>query len=153
MIILGHVNSFYHLVYVEDLARGFELCAQKENAVGKVYILGGDKYLTLNELIDLIAKVLGVSLSKIHLPVFPVKVLGLLCEKVCIPLGIEPPLHRRRVDFFTSSRAFDISKAKKELGYKPEFNLETGLKLTAEWYRRKGLLPEQKPRAKERKSQ
>ncbi len=140
MIILGSGNIFYHLVYVEDLARGFELCAQKDDATGQVYILGGDKYLTLNELADLIARVLGVSLSKIHLPVLPVKVLSILCEKACVPLGIEPPLYRRRIDFFTKSRAFNISKAKKELGYKPEFDLETGLRLTGEWYREKGLL-------------
>ena len=144
IIILGDGKPFYHLVYVEDLITGFELCAQKENAVGKVYILGGDKYLTLNELVDLIAKVLGVSLSKIHLPVFPFKVLGTLCEEVCIPLRIEPPLHRRRVDFFTKSRAFDISKAKRELGYKPGFDLETGLRLTGEWYREKGILAKKK---------
>ena len=140
MIILGSGNIFYHLVYVEDLARGFELCAQRDDAIGQVYILGGDKYLTLNELIDLIAKVLRVSVSRIHLPVFPFRALSLLCEKACVPLGIEPPLHRRRIDFFTKSRAFNISKAKKELGYKPEFDLETGLRLTGEWYREKGLL-------------
>ncbi|GAH54974.1 unnamed protein product, partial [marine sediment metagenome] len=153
IIILGNGKPFYHLVYVEDLITGFELCAQKENAVGEIYILGGDKYLTLNELVDLIAKVLGVSLSKIHLPVSPFKVLGTLCEKVCIPLGIEPPLHRRRVDFFTKSRAFDISRAKKDLGYKPEFDLETGLRLTAECYREKGFLPEHNSVALEERSQ
>ena len=153
MIILGNGKPFYHLVYVEDLVTGFELCAQKENAVGKVYILGGNKYLTLNELVNLIAKVLGVSLSKIHLPVSPFKVLGMLCEKVCIPLKIEPPLHRRRVDFFTKSRAFDISRAKEELGYKPDFDLETGLELTGEWYREKGFLPERKSVAQEGRSQ
>ena len=140
MVVLGDGKPYYHLVYVEDLVAGFELCAQKENAIGQVYILGGDKYLTLNELIGLIARVLGVSLSRIYFPVFPVEALSMLCEKVCIPLRIEPPLHRRRVDFFTKSRAFDISKAKKELGYKPGFDLETGLRLTAEWYREKGLL-------------
>ena len=144
IIILGDGNSFYHLVYVEDLARGFELCAQKENAIGQVYILGGNRYLTLNELTDLMARVLGVSLSKVHLPVFPFRALSVLCEKSCIPLRIEPPLHRRRIDFFTKSRAFNISKAKKELGYKPEFDLETGLRLTGEWYRKKGLLVKKK---------
>jgi len=153
IIILGDGKPFYHLVYVEDLITGFELCAQKENAIGKVYILGGDRYLTLNELVDLIAKVLGVSLSKIHLPVFPFRTLSILCEKACVPLGIEPPLHRRRVDFFTKSRAFNISKAKKELAYKPEFDLETGLRLTGEWYREKGFLPERKSVAQEGKNQ
>jgi len=144
MIILGDGNIFYHLVYVEDLVTGFELCAQKENAVGEIYIIGGDKYLTLNKLVDLIAKVLGVSLLKVHFPVFPVKALSILCEKVCIPLRVEPPLHRRRVDFFTKSRAFDISKAKKELGYKPEFDLERGLELTADWYRERGFLADKR---------
>ena len=153
MIILGSGNVFYHLVYVEDLVTGFELCAQKKDAIGQVYILGGDKYLALDELIDLIAKVLRVSVSKIHLPVFPFRALSLLCEKVCVPLGIEPPLHRRRIDFFTKSRAFNISKTKKELGYKPEFDLETGLRLTGEWYREKGFLPEPKVRTKRRESQ
>ena len=140
MVILGDGRPFYHLVYVEDLVAGFELCAEKENAIGQIYILGGNRYLTLNELIDLIAKILGISLSKIYFPVFPVKALSILCEKICIPLRVEPPLHRRRVDFFTKSRAFDISKATKELGYNPEFNLETGLRLTAQWYREKGFL-------------
>ena len=109
--------------------------------------------MTLNGLAELIARVLGVSVSRIHLPVFPFRALSLLCEKACVPLGIEPPLHRRRIDFFTKSRAFDISKAKKELGYRPEFDLETGLRLTGEWYRKKGFLPEQKVRRKKRKSQ
>lgn len=148
MIILGSGNVFYHLVYVEDLARGFELCAQKENAIGQVYILGGDKYLTLNELADFIARVLGISFSKIHLPVLPVKVLSILCEKACVFLRIEPPLHRRRVDFFTKSRAFNISKAKRELGYKPEFDLETGLRLTGEWYKEKGFLAKKRQQSK-----
>ena len=35
-----------------------------------------------------------------------------VCEAVCAPLGIEPPIYRRRVDFFTKSRAFDITRAR-----------------------------------------
>jgi len=104
--------------------------------------------LTLNEWADLIARVSGVSLSKIHLPVFPVKALSILCEKTCVLLRVEPPLHRRRIDFFTKSRAFNISKAKRELGYKPEFDLETGLRLTGEWYGEKGLLAKERQQSK-----
>ena len=33
-----------------------------------------------------------------------------------MPLGLEPPLHRRRVDFWTKSRAFTIEKARRLLG-------------------------------------
>ena len=63
-----------------------------------------------------------------------------MCEAVCIPLGLEPPLYRRRVDFFTKSRAFDTTRARTELGYAPQIDLRTGVHLTAVWYRAQGWL-------------
>jgi nucleoside-diphosphate-sugar epimerase len=63
---------------------------------------------------------------------------GALCEAVCVPLRIEPPLYRRRVDFFTKSRAFDISRARAELGYEPAVSLQEGIHRTLAWYREQG---------------
>jgi nucleoside-diphosphate-sugar epimerase len=63
-----------------------------------------------------------------------------MCEAVCVPLRIEPPLYRRRVDFYTKSRAFDTTRARAELGYAPRVPLDEGLRLTAAWYRERGLL-------------
>ena len=60
---------------------------------------------------------------------------GAACEAVCAPFGIEPPLYRRRVDFFTKSRAFDISRARAELGYAPAVDLREGIHRTLAWYR------------------
>ena len=65
---------------------------------------------------------------------------GAACEAICAPFGIEPPLYRRRVDFFTKSRAFDISRARTELGYAPAVPLHDGIRRTLEWYRREGWL-------------
>ena len=56
---------------------------------------------------------------RLHLPVWPFHAAGAVCEAVCAPLGIEPPLYRRRVDFFTKSRAFDISRARGRTGVQP----------------------------------
>ena len=44
---------------------------------------------------------------RLRLPIWPVWLAGALCEAVCVPFGIEPPLFRRRVDFYRKSRAFD----------------------------------------------
>jgi nucleoside-diphosphate-sugar epimerase len=60
---------------------------------------------------------------------------GALCEVLCRPLGIQPPLYRRRVDFFRKSRAFDISRARAELGYAPKMTMADGIGRTLEWYR------------------
>jgi nucleoside-diphosphate-sugar epimerase len=46
-----------------------------------------------------------------------------------------PPLYRRRVDFFTKSRAFDIGRARRELGFNPSVSLRDGIGRTLEWYR------------------
>ena len=55
---------------------------------------------------------------------------GAVCEALCAPLGIEPPIYRRRVDFFTKSRAFDITRARTEIGYAPRVGLRDGIRRT-----------------------
>jgi dihydroflavonol-4-reductase len=59
---------------------------------------------------------------------------------VCKPFGIEPPLHRRRIKFFKNNRAFNISKAKRVLGYAAQVELDEGMRRTVDWYRSEGLL-------------
>jgi nucleoside-diphosphate-sugar epimerase len=137
---LGSGEVFYHLTHVRDLVRGFELCGITPRAAGRTYILAGPEYTTLARLVELIAAELGVEPPRVHWPVWPVWVAGALCEAVCIPLGIDPPLFRRRVDFYRKSRAFDTTRAREELGYNPAIDLKTGIHDTAEWYRAQGLL-------------
>ena len=65
---------------------------------------------------------------------------GAVCEAICSPLGIEPPIFRRRVAFYTKNRSFSVDKARQLLGYEPQVNLEAGIKATADWYAARGLL-------------
>jgi len=139
-VVLGSGEIFYHLTYVEDLAEGFRLCGEVPAASGRTYILAGGEVTTLNELVRRIAAAAAVRPPALHLPVWPVWLAGAACEAVCVPLGIEPPLYRRRVDFFTKSRAFDISRARAELGFAPEVGLDDGIRRTLAWYREQGWL-------------
>ena len=124
----------------DDLIDGILLCGNKAEAIGNVYILTGEEAVTLNQLVQTIATTLGVRPNKLRLPVTPVYLAGFLCELLCKPFGVNPPLYRRRVDFFRKTRCFDISKAKRDLGFQPRIDLQTGTRLTAEWYRKEGLL-------------
>ena len=139
-IMLGSGEVHYHMVYIDDLIDGILLCGTTPQSLGQVYILGGDSPVTLNQLVKVIADSVGVSPPRLRFPVAPVYFAGLLCELLCRPLGIEPPLYRRRVDFFRKNRAFDVSRAKRELGFQPRTDLKTGIALTAAWYREHGLL-------------
>jgi len=139
-VMLGSGRITYHLVYIDDLIDGILLCGTQEKSLGEVFILGGKAPVTLNDLVLVIAQTLGVRPPKLRFPVTPVYVAALLCEFGCKPFGINPPLYRRRVDFFRKNRAFDISKARTALGFDPKTDLRTGIRLTSEWYRSKGLL-------------
>lgn len=138
--LLGNGEIYYHLTYIDDLVEGFRLAGEHPAAANRTYILAGGQVTTLNELVGLIAAAAGTRPPSLHLPVWPVWAAGAVCEAVCAPFGIEPPLYRRRVDFFTKSRAFDIARARRELGYDPQVGLREGLRRTLEWYRREGWL-------------
>jgi nucleoside-diphosphate-sugar epimerase len=140
-VMVGRGEVFLHLVHVRDLVRGLRLLSYHPDAVGEIFTIGGEEYRTLNDIVGLIADETQVARPRWRIPARPIQWVGTLCEKVCIPLGITPPIYRRRVDFFTKSRGFSIQKAKTRLGYLPEVDLRTGLKETIAWYRRKGLLP------------
>jgi nucleoside-diphosphate-sugar epimerase len=138
--VLGDGNIFFNMVYVEDLADIFILASEKKAAVGEIFLGAGPENMKLNDILDTIARQLNRPTTKIHLPAGPFQLAGTICEKICIPLGIEPPIYRRRVDFFTKSRAFSIEKAKKLLGYNPQFDYNKGLASTIDWYRQQQLL-------------
>jgi dihydroflavonol-4-reductase len=138
--ILGSGRIFYHLTHIEDLIDGFRLCATMPHAAGRTYILAGGEVTTLNDLVAIVADEAHVPAPRLHLPVWPFWTAGAFCEAVCTPLGIEPPLYRRRVDFFTKSRAFDIGRARAELGYAPQVGLREGVARTLAWYRASGWL-------------
>jgi nucleoside-diphosphate-sugar epimerase len=134
-LFLGDGRIFYHLTHVDDLCDGFRLCGTVPVAAGRTYILAGAEVTTLSELVRLIAEIANVPPPKNHWPVWPFWTAGALCEAICAPFGIEPPIFRRRVDFFTKSRAFDISRARAELGFAPRVGLREGIGRTLEWYR------------------
>ena len=119
---------------------GFRLCGTHPAAANRTYILAGGEVTTLNALVALVAEGAGVPAPKRHLPVWPVWTAGAICEAICSPFGIEPPLYRRRVDFFTKSRAFDISRARSEIGFAPRVGLREGIRRTLDWYRSEGWL-------------
>jgi dihydroflavonol-4-reductase len=139
-ITLGSGEIYYHLTYIDDLVEGFRLCGEHPAAANRTYILAGGEVTTLNELVKSVAEIAGVRPPRLHLPVWPFWIAGAACEAICMPLGIDPPLFRRRVDFFTKSRAFDITRARHEIGYAPAVGLRDGITRTLDWYRHHGWL-------------
>lgn len=139
-IMLGPGRNFYHLTYIDDVCDGFRLCATVPAAANRTYIVGGADVTTLAELVATTADIAGVTGPRLRLPVWPVWLAGAACEALFTPLGISPPIYRRRVDFFRKSRAFDISRARAELGFAPRVGIRDGVSRTLGWYREHGWI-------------
>lgn len=139
-VMIGSGKPKLHMVHIDDLVDGILLCSTSEAALGEAFILAGPQAPTLNEIVHHIAEALGVAEPRWRIPVWPVKTAGFLCECICVPLRIDPPLHRRRVAFFTHHREFDCSKAVQLLGYAPKVSPAEGITRTADWYRTAGYL-------------
>ncbi|MCP1675788.1 nucleoside-diphosphate-sugar epimerase [Natronocella acetinitrilica] len=137
----GSGRTLYHPLYIDNLVDAFMLCMEDGKGDGRAYLIADEHYVSVEELVRAVAKALSVEVRIPHFPVWPVVVAGHVCERVCKPFGVTPPIFPRRVDWYRQNRAFDISRARVELGYQPRIGLEEGLRRTAEWYRAEGYLP------------
>ncbi|HEX9186353.1 MAG TPA: NAD-dependent epimerase/dehydratase family protein, partial [Vicinamibacteria bacterium] len=138
--IVGTGLTFYHPVYIDDLVSGFLLALDRPEAVGESFLVCGPSYVSQRDLAALVAKHTGGRVLPFRIPARPIQWAGDVVVAVCVPIGLEPPLHRRRVDFWTKSRAFTIEKARRLLGYAPKVDLDEGIARTAAWYREAGWL-------------
>lgn len=137
---LGRCEENFHAVYIDDLVDGFTKAMVTPRIGGEIFLIGGPEYVSLKDYLATAAAAVGAPPPKIHLPYGPVLAVSKVLEAVCVPLGLEPPLHPRRVRFFKNNRAFSIDKARRMLDYVPRIGLEEGMKRTVAWYREHGHL-------------
>jgi nucleoside-diphosphate-sugar epimerase len=137
---IGSGDVRLHMVHVDDVVRGAMLCGSRPAAIGETFIIAGPEAPTLNELVGVAATAMHVRKPCLRIPLWPVYAAGWLCEKVCVPLGINPPLHRRRVGFFTHNREFSIEKSRTMLGFDPMVTVRDGVARTVAWYAEQGYL-------------
>lgn len=136
----GDGKTLYHPVYIDNLIDAHILAMEENKGDGGTYLIADEDHVEIEELVREIGKALNVDLKIPHFPVTPLLAAGHVCEWICKPFGIAPPIFPRRVDWFRQNRSFSIEKAKKELGYKPSIRLNEGLRNTAEWYKKEGFI-------------
>ncbi|HHH46793.1 MAG TPA: NAD-dependent epimerase/dehydratase family protein [Thiotrichales bacterium] len=137
---IGPGQNLHQLIHVDDLVDGMYLAAERESALDGIFNLVGREVLSTQEMVETIADAVGTPLRKFRAPLFPFMAAAVVLEAVCRPLGIQPPLHRRRMDFFVKSFRFDPALARERLGFEPRIDFRTGTRQTAEWYEQQGLL-------------
>jgi 2-alkyl-3-oxoalkanoate reductase len=136
----GDGRTLYHPLYIDNLVDAFLAAQEEGRGDGEAYLIADEAHLEIEDLVRRVARALGVEVRIPHFPVLPVVAAGYLCEVVCRPLRVRPPIFPRRVDWYRQNRAFRIDKARRELGWSPKVAIDEGLRRTAEWYRARGYL-------------
>ena len=137
---IGPGKNLHQLIYVDDLVSGFLKAAESERATGEIILLTGDTPITTENMINTIADSVGVILPAFRVPLFPFTIAAFVLESLLKPLGIQPPLHRRRMDFFKKSFSFKSTKAFNLLDFKPVYNFSKGASMTATWYKDNNMI-------------
>jgi nucleoside-diphosphate-sugar epimerase len=96
--------------------------------------------MTTREMVQHVANALGRRAPRWRAPLWPFLAAAVLLERTLKPLGIQPPLHRRRLDFFRKSFVLSSAKARAVLNFAPTVPFAAGAVETAAWYRDKGYL-------------
>jgi nucleoside-diphosphate-sugar epimerase len=138
---LGVSQRSFNLCHARDVARAVRLAGTVESAGSETFLVGGVN-TDQNELVEAIAKVMGKpGVWSPPVPKF------LIYFAAMISSAVGQITRKPRIFTFGNARrllaknwTMDISKARRILGYQPDYSLDTGVQDAIDWYRKYDLL-------------
>jgi dihydroflavonol-4-reductase len=134
----GYVNTVLNVAHVDDVAAG-QVLALERGRTGRSYILGGEN-LTLQALLNELASITGLPEPRFKVPrslSLAVAAVSETVEGKLLRRHPSVPLEAARMS--TSQMAFDVSRARTELGYQPR-PASHALEDSARWFAEIGLV-------------
>lgn len=138
---IGRRPAWLHPVYIGDLTEALVRCGQRPAAIGECFHLAGTAPVPIVGLAREIARAEGSRLPSGYIPLPGARAVAALGDRLPPALRQRAPLTRDRLDFLTHSRVYDVSRARRLLGFTARTDLPTGIARTVAWYRQHGHLP------------
>ncbi|MGL4519070.1 MAG: NAD-dependent epimerase/dehydratase family protein [Phocaeicola sp.] len=134
---VGYKQQLITFVYVKDLVQAVYLAIQK-GVTGKTYLVSDGKNYSSRAFADLLQKELNVSwVAHITCPLFILKAISIVTEKIASWAGKTSTLNRDKYKIMKQRNwQCDITPLTNELGYKPNYMLEDGVKESIAWYKK-----------------
>jgi nucleoside-diphosphate-sugar epimerase len=137
--VVGPGDNLLHHTHVDDVVEGMWLAATRPEAAGEHFIVAGPETITLSRLSELVARAVGRSLPRARVPSALARAVATVVD-VAAYRGLafttrEPPVNHEKLDVMTLPIWFDITKARRVLGYAPRVGYEEGVvrTLRGEW--------------------
>lgn len=126
--------------YIENYAQAIELALENGRG-GEAYFITDDEFISVRSLIDQLLGSTGRKASNKNLSYGFARVASWGLEAIWKTLGIrkQPPTTRFSVALIASNCTIRIDKAKEELGYQPEYSIQSGMEKLKEWATENGL--------------
>jgi len=136
---IGHRPNLVDTVYVDNAARAHLLAADRlapgSAPAGRAYFISNGQPLSLWEMVNRILA--AADLPPVTRSISPklAYTIGLVCEGMwgMLRLAGEPPMTRFVAHELSSAHWFDISAARRDLGYRPVVSIDEGLLRLREW--------------------
>jgi nucleoside-diphosphate-sugar epimerase len=128
------------LVHARDVAGALRLAVERQEAVGKTYFLGHPEIITWTELAAAIGRAVGRRTVTLRLPSAVMRAAGFGAELVGANKRPGQLDRRRAADMSERAWTCRVNRLIDELGWSPDYDGESGLRQTAEWYREEGWL-------------
>jgi len=135
--IVGTGDNLLNIIFGGDVARGCILAAEHPGAVGQAYNLCSEGEITQRDLINTLTDNLKLPRVTKRVPYAAAIRFAWLKEAWAKLRGsAKPPtITRRAIYLIGRPTMYDISKAKAELGWKPEVKIAEGVAKTLAWYK------------------
>jgi len=136
-IVIGRGDNLRSMSYVDNTVQGMLLADAVEKAAGRTYWITDARPYSFIEIINTVAKVLGVEVRPRYLPGFGSDVARLV-DSVLQMAG----LYNQEIHVageLAASIAVSIDAARRDLGYDPEIELEEGMRRSIAWCQANGI--------------
>ncbi|NWF91596.1 MAG: NAD-dependent epimerase/dehydratase family protein [Syntrophaceae bacterium] len=129
------------LCYVQDIIQAILLASETEESNGRIFFLSDGQDYRLDEVGDIFAEAMGVNPLCIRVPEWMIFGIASFSEYISRISGKPPLLNRGKVEeMIQKNWVCDITQARTLLGFRPQYSLSEGAKLTYEWYRKEKWL-------------
>ncbi len=136
---IGSGSNCVPVVYVRDVAQGLLKAGDAgPEANGRAYNIADDRRVTQAEYLNAIADVLQVPRISRALPFSAAYLAGYSAELIWGAMRrrekASPPIMTYGVTLLGRDQQFSIERARRELGYTPEFDIKRGVAEGIQWY-------------------
>ena len=137
----GLQEKFVSMIHVSDLVRGTVMAAESEMAIGQTYFISSKRVYGWRELGEITRRALGKRVLRIRVPEPGIYAIAAVAELMA-KFSSKPALinFEKARDMVQDYWTCDASKAKRELGFEEEIQLEEGIQSTMAWYKNVGWL-------------